>query len=233
MLYYHLITNFANPLALSIIVWSFKMQYIITVVIIFFVHWCVFIEYLNKARQALRDTSLYAHRLWILGKGRNHILFLVQVVVIVLGSGLSTFLCYVICQCRLYSDLWMVRWEPISALALLATNDVFVAASMWYLLVLSRTGFLKTDTIIKRLVIYVCASGSLTSIFSLASIITCAVMPDNSINLAVGLLLSKLYVNSFIALLNSRSHAKCFGDANMSTLGAVPHPVKCQDDEED
>ncbi|EGO22087.1 hypothetical protein SERLADRAFT_409723 [Serpula lacrymans var. lacrymans S7.9] len=170
MLYYHLITNFANPLALLVIVWSFKAQIVITPLF---------------TGQALRDTSLYAHRLWILGKGWNRILCLIQ-------------------------D-W-AYWEPIAVLSVLASNDFLLATSMCYLLALSRTGF--------------------SNLCSLAVIITCAVMPNNFIYMAIDFSLSKLYVNSFIALLNSRSHAERFGDATISALGDVRHPVKYQDDEE-
>ncbi|EGN99101.1 hypothetical protein SERLA73DRAFT_181917, partial [Serpula lacrymans var. lacrymans S7.3] len=175
---------------------------------------------------------LYAHRLWILGKGRNRILSVIQVVVVALDTGFSIFLCYIIFQCHLYSDLRTVKWEPITVLSVLASNDFLLAASMCYLLALSRTGFSKTDTTIKRIVVYVCSSGCLTSLCSLAAIIACAVMPNNAISPAIEFLLSKLYVNSFIALLNSRSHAEHFGDVSMSTLVSVSHPVKCQDDEE-
>ncbi|EGN99102.1 hypothetical protein SERLA73DRAFT_181919 [Serpula lacrymans var. lacrymans S7.3] len=213
MLYYYLISNFANPPALSVIVWSFKGENIMTMIIILSVH------------------CLYVHRLWILGKGRNRILSLVQVVTITLLLGLSMLQLHAMSQCYLYSDLEMLTWEPITVLSVLAFNDFLVASSMCYLLALSRTGFSKTDTTIKRIALYVCGSGCLTSICSLTAIITCAVMPDNSINLAIDFLLSKLYVNSFMALLNSRSQAECFGDATLSTFGAAPHPVKGQDKE--
>ncbi|EGO24672.1 hypothetical protein SERLADRAFT_415696 [Serpula lacrymans var. lacrymans S7.9] len=225
MLYYYLISNFANPPALSVIVWSFKGENIMTMIIILSVH------------------CLYVHRLWILGKGRNRILSLVQVVTITLLLGLSmrehisrnlydkfqTNIEGLKFNCTRYLE--MLTWEPITVLSVLAFNDFLVASSMCYLLALSRTGFSKTDTTIKRIALYVCGSGCLTSICSLTAIITCAVMPDNSINLAIDFLLSKLYVNSFMALLNSRSQAECFGDATLSTFGAAPHPVKGQDKE--
>ncbi|EGN98252.1 hypothetical protein SERLA73DRAFT_153386 [Serpula lacrymans var. lacrymans S7.3] len=224
MLYHHLITNFGNPLVLLVIVWSFKAQIVVDVLVVLSVH------------------SFYAHRLWILGKDRNRIFSMIQVTIITLGSGLAILLCYVVFRCQLYTDLIKIEWASLTVLAVIATNDLIIAISMCCLLGLSRTGFSKTRTRIKKVVIYVCSTGCLTSFCSLAAMITCAVMPHNSIFLAIEFLLAKrmifivfflvitewsvVYVNSFIALLNARSNTDSFGETPFRVT-----PMKCHDEE--
>ncbi|KAG1805579.1 uncharacterized protein BJ212DRAFT_860737 [Suillus subaureus] len=51
---------------------------------------------------------------------------------------------------------------------------------------------------------YTVNTGCITSIGSMATMITCAVMPNNFIFLGIGFLVAKLYVNSFLTLLNAQ-----------------------------
>ncbi|KAG2088392.1 uncharacterized protein F5147DRAFT_53897 [Suillus discolor] len=83
---------------------------------------------------------------------------------------------------------------------------------MWYFLATPRTGFFRMDSFINKLITYTVNTGCITSIGSVATIVTCAAMPNNFIFLGVRFLVAKLYVGSFLALLNARYSLQ--GNAN-------------------
>jgi len=91
-----------------------------------------------------------------------------------------------------------------TALSLGVATDIFTAASLSYFLHRMRTGYKKSDTLINRLIIYSVNTGTLTSVFSAAVLISYNMMPDNLIFIALYFLLSKLYANSCLATLNTR-----------------------------
>lgn len=106
--------------------------------------------------------------------------------------------------------------------------DILITSSLWYLLASSRTGFYNTDCLITRLIRYTIDNGCLTSICALASIIICAVMPNSSIFLSIQFIVAKLYVNSYIALLNAGYYTKSNADTiNSFELRREPQSDSC------
>lgn len=85
-----------------------------------------------------------------------------------------------------------------------AASDLSVTLASSWLLVKSRTGFRRTDTIINTLMLYTVNTGLIVSIDAALSLITYVAMPDNFVFLGFYLLLSKLYLNSYLAMLNAR-----------------------------
>ncbi|KAG1879086.1 hypothetical protein F4604DRAFT_1923237 [Suillus subluteus] len=70
--YYYLVSNYANVIALTEIVWSFKLQIVVEVFIIYGVH------------------ILYLHRIWILSKARqSRTLPIIVGIVTILNSGVA------------------------------------------------------------------------------------------------------------------------------------------------
>lgn len=196
--YYYLVTNYTNVGALTEIVWSFKLQIIIEVLIIYGVH------------------ILYVYRIWIMSKGRSRTFPIVVGIIVLLGSGVAIALVWALYRCHLFSDLIKIEWSTYVTLGTITFADVVIASSLCYLLATSRTGFSGTDSLITKLMVYVIHTGSLTSICSMTAMITCAIMPSNFIFLAVEFLVAKLYVNSFLALLNARYYTQIDTDAHNS-----------------
>ncbi|KAG2357590.1 hypothetical protein BDR07DRAFT_1419924 [Suillus spraguei] len=111
----------------------------------------------------------------------------------------------------------MRRWSIFMGFSVAAVLDVLITCSLWYLLASSRTGMSNTDNLITRLICYTINCGSLTSICALLFIFICAAMPHNFIFLSVQFLVGKLYINSYIALLNTGSYlARSVPDVNNS-----------------
>ncbi|KAJ8584413.1 hypothetical protein M405DRAFT_866254 [Rhizopogon salebrosus TDB-379] len=164
--YYYLVTNYANISALTEMVWSFKLQILIEVLIIYGVH------------------VLYAYRIWIVSKGRSRVLPAAVCMIITLASGVVVATVWAVYQCHVFVDFIGIQWATYMGLSTTAFVDFIIASSLCYLLTTSRTGF--------------------SSASSMVAIITCAVMPTNFIFLSIEFLLAKLYVNSYLALLNAR-----------------------------
>ncbi|KAG2031521.1 hypothetical protein BDR03DRAFT_1016007 [Suillus americanus] len=222
-IYYYLVAHYADISVLTEIVWSFKLQIVIDV--------SGFSHVLRPPTHPLQVIIIYGvhllyfHRIWIVGKGRSRVLPMVVGVIVTLGSGVAISLIWAIYQCHVFSDLITIEWATFMSLGTVAFIDFVIASSLCYLLATSRTGFSSTDSIIAKLVAYIINTGCLTSVCSLTAMITCAVMPHNFIFLGVEFLIAKLYVNSFLALLNARCYLQPAAETNRSSEIHMRHGV--------
>ncbi|KAG1861773.1 hypothetical protein DFJ58DRAFT_246500 [Suillus subalutaceus] len=205
--YYYLVSNYANITAPMDVVWSFKLQILFEVLIIQGVH------------------SLYLYRIWIVSQGRSRILPIIVGIVIMSNSGVAIALIWALYQCSMFSELNKIEWATFLTLGTITFADVVIASSLCYLLATSRTEFSSTNSLITRLMVYIINTGCLTSMCSMAAIITCAVMPTNFIFVAIEFLLAKLYVNSYLALLNARYYTEVNTDTNNSDTFHNRHGV--------
>ncbi|KAG2148021.1 hypothetical protein DEU56DRAFT_783630 [Suillus clintonianus] len=147
--------------------------------------------------------SLYAYRIWLVAKGRARALPITVGIIVILTSGKY--------QCRMFSDLLKIEWATFLTLGTITFVDIVIASTLCYLLATSRASTSSTHIS--------------SSICSMAAVITCAAMPHNLIFLGVEFLLAKLYVNSFLALLNARSYSKPTTDTNDSSEVHMRHVV--------
>ncbi|KAG1749195.1 hypothetical protein EDB19DRAFT_1904711 [Suillus lakei] len=184
--------------ALTEIVWSFKLQIVVDLLIIYVVH------------------ILYVYRIWIVAKGRSRAIPIAVGIIEIIGSGVGIALLLTLYRCHVFADLLRTEWATYMALGTTAFIDIVIALSLCYLLATARTGFSSTDSLITKLMAYIINTGGLTSICSMIAMITCAVMPKNFIFLGVEFLLAKLYVNSFLALLNAQYYLPPTTDTNNS-----------------
>ncbi|KAJ8586622.1 hypothetical protein M405DRAFT_349914 [Rhizopogon salebrosus TDB-379] len=203
-IYYSLVINYANIDALTYVVWSFKLQVVVGVLIISGVH------------------ILYVHRIWIVSQGRPRAFPVIVAIFVFLCSGAFIVLIWAVC---VSTEEINYEWALYLALGSSTSIDILIASSLCYLLATSRTGFSNTDTFISKLMGYIINTGCLTSICSLASIITCAVMPKSFIYLGVEFLLAKLYINSYIALLNARYYLQSNTDVTDLTEPPIRYNV--------
>ncbi|KAJ8584408.1 hypothetical protein M405DRAFT_747062 [Rhizopogon salebrosus TDB-379] len=106
-------------------------------------------------------------------------------------------------RCHVFADYLRIQWVTYMVLSTTTFVDFIIAASLCYLLATSRTGFSSTDSFLTKLMVYIVNTGCMTSATSMVAIITCAVMPTTYTTICIELLLAKLYVNSYLALLNA------------------------------
>ncbi|KAG1783442.1 hypothetical protein EV702DRAFT_260405 [Suillus placidus] len=159
--------------ALTEIVWSFKLQVVFNALITNSVH------------------ALYVHRLWIVSKGRSRALPIIVCMIVTLALGVDIALVWVFYQCHLFSDLIRTMWAAYTALGMITVVDILIVSSLWYLFATSRTGFSSMDSFVNKLTSYTVNTGCITSIGSMATMIICAVMPNNFIFLGVEFLVAK------------------------------------------
>ncbi|EIN09260.1 hypothetical protein PUNSTDRAFT_134420 [Punctularia strigosozonata HHB-11173 SS5] len=186
-IYYYTIDNFANELALLYVVWSMKLQIAITALFIP----CV--------------QSLYAWRVWKL-RGDDRILpFIVFLTVIggwIVGC-MSTRDAY---RLHTFKDFLgrSTRATIFADFGISTSVDTAISFTLCFYLYRTRSDFPRARSIIHSLMYYVVATGLLTSACAIVILVTFAVMANNFIYLSMEILLSKLYLNSFLAMMNAR-----------------------------
>ncbi|OJA18476.1 hypothetical protein AZE42_04981, partial [Rhizopogon vesiculosus] len=157
--------------------------------------------------------SLYVYRIWIVSTSRSRILpIIVGILVILASGGVSIALLWALYRCHLFSDLIGIEWATFMALGMFALVDFVIASLLCYLLATSHSGLPSTDSFLIRFMTYAISTGCLTSIFSIISLITCAVMPRNLIFLGIEFFIATLYINSSLALLNARHYLQAEAD---------------------
>ncbi|KAH7922961.1 hypothetical protein BV22DRAFT_1036955 [Leucogyrophana mollusca] len=185
MTYYYLINNYADPLALPVIVWSFQARVVVDVFIVYVIY------------------LLYVQRIWIFSRGRSRILPSIMTVIVALALVIPILLIWAVYQCHDFADLIGVEWSSYLTLGAMSAVDILIAASMCYLLSTAHTGFSRTDSLLTKLMTYTLNTGLLTSLCTLTMVITCVAMPGTLVFLGVDFVCVKLYVNAFVALLNA------------------------------
>jgi len=99
-----------------------------------------------------------------------------------------------------------------------AAVDLAIAIWMCYLLFTKRTGFKRTQSVIRTLVHFTVATGCLTSFVTTCYIISFFTMQNNMIYIGIYFVHGKVYLNSMLAALNSRAYLRerAFGNHGMS-----------------
>jgi len=93
-------------------------------------------------------------------------------------------------------------------LAATSLCDITISVSLWYYLHHGRSGFARTETVVKRLILYTVNIGLLTSGASSLTLILWLALPQNFGFISLTLIRSKLYVNSLLVTLNYRKIAR-------------------------
>ncbi|KAL6303388.1 hypothetical protein BKA93DRAFT_826674 [Sparassis latifolia] len=236
--YYYLITNYLNPLELLKVVWSFKAQIMIDAIVVIFVHTLYTIRLWKSASLCLNVISPSQS---LLGERRSdgvarsiHISSSssfrphVKSMIVFLGYGVAALLCYEITQFELYTDLLQDRWVTYVPFGTATFIDTIIAGSLCFLLARCRTGFHEMDSTITVLMVYTLNTGVLTtaiffycsSVCSITAMATFSALPDTFTVLCIEFLVTKMYINSFMAMFNARN--KLRSQAPVSEEGLTP-----------
>jgi len=185
--YHYWIDGFGDIVSLGTIVWSLKLQTVVNFVTIVFVQ------------------SLYALRIWKLGGGHHQrLLPCLMGAVIIIGYAIGIVLTVATYKLATFSQIPSISWAIKVSFGTLTGIDFFIAGLMCYYLWKSRTSFSGVNSKISTLIQYTLSSGLGTSACSMSVLVAYWVMPDNMIFLAIEFSLTKLYINSFLAMLNAR-----------------------------
>ncbi|KAH0580111.1 hypothetical protein H2248_002918 [Termitomyces sp. 'cryptogamus'] len=195
-IYHYLIRSFGSLEAVQLVVWSFKLGVAINVIIIVAVQ------------------TLYALRVWKLGRLYHRIWPIVVATIVASGYAIGIILAVKTYETSTFADLSTISWVIYAAFAWTTGIDVVIAIAMCYYLTRSKSGLSGTDSKIVMIIRMVLISGFLTSACSLTALITYVAMPNTLVFLGIEFLLTKLYINSFLAMLNAR---KSIRETDVST----------------
>ncbi|KAI0794990.1 hypothetical protein C8Q75DRAFT_521008 [Abortiporus biennis] len=185
MLYHYLILNYANPVVLADIAWSFPVETIITTI--------------NDG--IIR--CIYAHRIWKLTRNKWATIIILMMTLTV--SSLCLAIVVRMFQLKTFENLAHVRNLIIVALLSVAVIDASIASVLCHNLLQRRSGFSKrTDTQLQVLIKYAIHTALLTSIIAIVSVVAYISMPHNLIFIGSFVTLPKFFLNSLLATLNSR-----------------------------
>ncbi|KAG6809682.1 hypothetical protein H0H92_015157 [Tricholoma furcatifolium] len=152
--------------------------------------------------------ALYTYRVWILSGYHRGLVGYFVVALLLAGYVVGPILAYEISTIHYYADITRIAWSVNTSLATSTATDFVLAGAMcWYLLKSRSSHSDHLNTRISHLIQYTLGSGIFTSACSLSAMICYIVMPDTFIYLAVSFALTKLYVGSFLAMLNARQHS--------------------------
>ncbi|EKM49879.1 uncharacterized protein PHACADRAFT_265628, partial [Phanerochaete carnosa HHB-10118-sp] len=183
--YYFAVTNFMNPLALTQDPWSWAGAMILGDLI------------------ESTVTSIFAYKIYKLSRSIWPLVFIVppqfvgwmtSIAIAVLERKFPSF--------QVLGQRYAWAWYLVFGLQAIA--DCAIAITLCTILTKSRTGFRRTESLIRTLVVYSISTSALTSSVSVASVIIYATMPHNFVFINLGILLPMLMSNSLLALLNSR-----------------------------
>ncbi|KAI0345554.1 hypothetical protein BDW22DRAFT_1426228 [Trametopsis cervina] len=188
IVYFYFITNFGNPQdGIFHIVWSCAVT--------------VFVELLIVAM----TEGFYIHRIYCL----SHSLIVASVPAVLLVS--RVIFGFVSAAYLYVYDTWAEFHLQKIPQALLTTSlslgvatDLAVTALLIYCLNRERTHFVRTDSILAKLMRHVINNGALSMVLSLIIIIVLHTTPNSLVFAGLIETISKLYANSMMASLNAR-----------------------------
>lgn len=185
ILYHYLVSNYLNPFAIMIPVWSVIIHVAITSLSNFIIR------------------SMFAKRIYRLSDNN------IPTTLWIVAVSLTDLICGIVITVKAFGIPSYLDLDKLSNLMYLnfasgTTSDLSVALVLCFLLRRSRTGFSRTDSLISVLMLYTVNTGLIVALDAFLGLITYIVMPHNFVFLGFYLLLSKLYLNSYLAALNAR-----------------------------
>ncbi|KAH9938825.1 uncharacterized protein BXZ73DRAFT_99886 [Epithele typhae] len=185
-MYVYCVSNFTNLLAIQKPVWSI----------------CVMIMVSSASNTLVR--ACFAYRIYKLGGGR----WIIPAVIAICSAYVeidATYFAVKLLGLDSYAQISKFSWGLYAGLSVEVAVDLIVAATQVLLLQSYRTGIRNTDNLIASLMAYSVNTGLLTSFCALGALVSYAVAPHKFIYFAFYFVLSKMYINSLLATLNSRS----------------------------
>ncbi|RPD71198.1 hypothetical protein L226DRAFT_210883 [Lentinus tigrinus ALCF2SS1-7] len=183
--YFHLVTKYFEPQALTHGVWSLSLIGIITGLVV-------------PVAQ-----SFFLCQIYLIGRGFRPLVFLVAFLLLgefALATAESI-------QMFLIPELHTQKesWTRSAGVGLATLADTIITAALTYTLHKSRTGFERMDSIIDTLILYTINTGLLTDISNIICFVFGVAEPDNLVSAGIVIVSCKLYANTLMAVLNARS----------------------------
>jgi len=202
------VVDHAHPELLDRIVWSTPAQLFPSALIVAAVQY------------------VWIMRIWTLSRSRWRKQILIALFTLVIIEAAASITCMIV---SLIVGSWVkikgaAEWAVTASFILRAVNDLLIAGYLCWCLQGARNGFLQTDGLIRKMMIYGLNTGLLCCSCSLALVISLAILPTKLYFVATYFVVTRVYANSLLAMLNwrkippSRSHSRA--NAKNITMGS-------------
>ncbi|KAI1786763.1 hypothetical protein LXA43DRAFT_754429 [Ganoderma leucocontextum] len=185
--YYHLVANYFNPLALLDDTLSLRLLAPTSTVTI------------------LACQSFYLRRVFLVDR-RYQVIVAGTVALLVIEAGFAIALSVQAFKGRQMQDFAHLTWIVSVFYGVDMVIDTILAGTLIVYLLRNRTGTERNDSMIQTLIVYTINTGLVTSIVAMLSFIFGLIMPGNLVYFAMGIVVTKSYANSVLALLNTRRY---------------------------
>ncbi|KAF8963151.1 hypothetical protein BDZ97DRAFT_1051936 [Flammula alnicola] len=225
-LYFYLIKSYSNPLALLSPNWSIISQVFVTCVSDLVVRaiygrrvWMISHNIFVSVLVSITSAAAFGEPFKIVTMlcltnyvSRRRNCFRSPGVSIRMQSSLQpprvkNFLLYSFLE-KTFANFSHISYLIYIALGSAVAADILIATSLCISLSRSRTGFKKTDSMVTALMLYAINSSVLTTVCSAACFITYTIWPAQFTFIGIYFCLSKLFLNSLLAMLNGRKALK-------------------------
>ncbi|KAJ7655821.1 hypothetical protein DFH06DRAFT_1412868 [Mycena polygramma] len=187
--------------------WPLKL-YVAVVLFVDTVHQALITHtiYVLTGLTALLVQSFLAVRVWRLSKGNKWLTGAAAPQCLLILAEFASISAYVTLALPFdtFTELANLKALSIAVNSLAASGDVLIASILCLLLLRSRTGFTRSDTVVNKLVMFFVNTGLITSLFAVASLISITVAPTTFIYIFFFFCMGRLYSNSLFAILNAR-----------------------------
>ncbi|PBK66827.1 hypothetical protein ARMSODRAFT_1021244 [Armillaria solidipes] len=258
VLYFYLIKSFGKYSALLSIIWSVPVTFFLCVITIddeshlpfssscwqmsvfntfdsrkTYLTITVDAHYLwSSSKTQLLVPKLYAVRIWKLGRHFHMVLPWFIFLAVAATFGTAIYVMYDTYTLTIFTTLEIstIKVSIYAIFSTMAGADFIIAGTMCFYLHKGRsmTSFSSTTKIIKGLMRLVVISGILTSACSLFAVVAYAGWPNTLTFIAIDLVLPKLYINSLLAMLNSRQSSGANGGRRVpqKMIRFAPHDTE-------
>jgi hypothetical protein len=168
---------------------------------------------------------IFARRIWFLSGRKKVLLFaILSTTFLVFASGMA-FAIRGFLEVSYTNLVVESSWLLYTSLGGAVFADLFVALSLCVLLDHSRSGFKSTDSLVNTLMMYSINTGILTSVCAIACFVTFTIWPHSFIFIGIYFVLGKLYVNTILAVLNTRAFLRA-RNPGVTTIPQSPSAIE-------
>ncbi|KAF7292212.1 hypothetical protein MIND_01248600 [Mycena indigotica] len=200
--YHYAVTGFGHEAGLQEVVWQIKLGVAVNVVVILLVQ------------------SLYAYRVVLLSGYHQGVLGYLVCAVVISGFAVGIVLAYETYTVNTWADTADIAWAIYACFSASTTIDVVLSGAMCYYLKKSQGAERVLNSRISTLMQYTLSCGVFTSACSVACLFSFILMSNNLIFISLTFILTRLYANSFMAMLNARARRR----PTQAPAPSGPHP---------
>jgi hypothetical protein len=167
---------------------------------------------------------IFARRIWLLSGHNKPLLFSIVVSsMLVFGIGVAFAVRGIIGVS--FKNLHLESWLLYTGLGSAVFADALIAISSCVLLNHSRSGFKSSDSLVNILMLYSINTGTVTSLFEIACLVSYAIWPHTFIFIGIFFIIGKVHMNTILTILNTRSFLRARKIA-VTTIPKSPSAVE-------